>query len=151
GIEAERLGISIEECAESIAHIVSANMGTAIRMVSTDRGRDPRDQTLVACGGAGGLHACEIAQSNSSHKILITPYAGVASAFGATIMDDRHDLETTFYSPTEDLDFDALNAAYEMLEDQARELMKSDGIPSDAVVVERSAAMRYIGQSYEVN
>lgn len=151
GTVAESLGLSVEKCAESVAHIVSANMANAIRMVSSDRGRDPRDQTLVAFGGAGGLHACEIAKSAGVPKVLVPPYAGVACAFGATTMDDRHDLETTFYSPTADVDVDALNAAYEVLEEQARDLMKRDGIPEDTVMLERSAAMRYIGQSYEVN
>ena len=145
------LGLSIEKCAESITHIVSENMATAIRMVSSDRGRDPRDQTLVAFGGAGGLHAYEIAKSAGVPRVLVPPYAGVACAFGATTMDDRHDLETTFYAATSDLDFEALNAAYEMLEVQARDLMKRDGIAEDTVTLERSAAMRYIGQSYEVN
>lgn len=151
GTVAEPLGLSVEKCAESIAHIVSESMASAIRMVSSDRGRDPRDQTLVAFGGAGGLHAYEIAKSAGVPRVLVPPYAGVACAFGATTMDDRHDLETTFYSPTAEIDIEALNAAYAMLEAQARDLMKRDGIAEDAVTLERSAAMRYIGQSYEVN
>lgn len=151
GILTEPLDLSIEECAESIAHIASETMASAIRMVANDRGRDPRDHTLVAFGGAGGLQAYEIAKSTGIRKVLVPPYAGVASAFGATTMNERHDLETTFYSPTADLDVDALNAAYEMLEGQARELMKRDGVSDDVVTLERSAAMRYIGQSYEVN
>ena len=100
------------DCAEGITQIVSENMATAIRMVSTDRGRDPRDHTLVAFGGAGGLHAYEIARAVGIDNVLVPPFAGVACAFGATTMDVRHDLERTFYAPLAETDVDALNDAF---------------------------------------
>ena len=67
--------------------------------VSVDRGRDPRDHVMVAFGGAGGLHAYQIARSVGIDRVLVPPFAGVACAFGATTMDVRHDLEATFYAP----------------------------------------------------
>ena len=101
---AEPLGLSVLDGAEGITQIVSENMATAIRMVSIDRGRDPRDHTLVAFGGAGGLHAYEIARAVGIDHVLVPPFAGVACAFGATTMDVRHDLERTFYAPLAETD-----------------------------------------------
>lgn len=147
---AEPLGMSVLDCAEGITEIVSENMASAIRMVSTDRGRDPRDHTLVAFGGAGGLHAHRIAQSVGINHVLVPRFAGVACAFGATTMDIRHDLEATFYAATDELDVDALNAAFIALEAQVAELLEKDGVAADAASLERSALMRYVGQSYDV-
>lgn len=147
---ADQLGMTIPECAEGIIKIVNEGMAGAIRMVSSDRGRDPRDHTLVAFGGAGGLHAFEVAQAAGVEKIVVPPYAGVACAFGAITMDVRHDLETTFYTNLNELDFDALNAAYAELESEARRMIVEDGADADSVTLDRFAAMRYVGQSYEV-
>jgi N-methylhydantoinase A len=147
---ADRLGISTEECAESITQIVTENMAAAIRMVSSDRGRDPRDFVSVAFGGAGGLHAFDIATSAGIPTVLIPPFAGVACAFGAITMDVRHDLETTFYHPLDGLAGEELNSAFEDLETRARVLLSEEGAMDDGIELRRYAAMRYIGQSYEV-
>lgn len=147
---AEPLGLSVPEAAEGILTILSENMAGAIRMVSSDRGRDPRDYALVAFGGAGGLHAFDTAKSAGVTKIVVPPYAGVACAFGAITMDVRHDLEATFYSPVEGVDITAFNKELNTLEDRARELLKRDGASEETATIDRYAAMRYIGQSYEV-
>lgn len=147
---AEPLGMSVLDCAEGITEIVSENMASAIRMVSTDRGRDPRDSTMVAFGGAGGLHAHQIAQSVGIDRVLVPPFAGVACAFGATTMDIRHDLEATFYAAADEIDVEALNGAYDDLEAEMVELLARDGVDRAAVTLERHALMRYIGQSYDV-
>lgn len=147
---AEPLGLSIEDCAEGIIEIASENMAGAIRMVSTDRGRDPRDQTLLAFGGAGGMHAPFVAAAAGIDRIIVPPFAGVACAFGATIMDVQHDLEATFYAEARSADLAALNRAYADLEQEVLELMAREGVESETIVLERSAQMRYVGQSYEV-
>jgi N-methylhydantoinase A len=148
---AEALGMSVHDCAEGITEIVSENMASAIRMVSTDRGRDPRDHTLVAFGGAGGLHAHTIAQSVGINAVLVPRFAGVACAFGATTMDIRHDLEATFYSESGEVDADALNTAFALLEEQVSDLLTKDGVAAERATLERSAQMRYVGQSYDVS
>lgn len=147
---AEPLGLSVLECAEGITEIVSENMAMAIRSVSIDRGRDPRDHVMVAFGGAGGLHACQIARSVGIERVLVPPFAGVACAFGATTMDVRHDLETTFYAPVAETDPAELTRSYSALESEVRTLLEGDGVAPDDVSLERSAQMRYVGQSYEV-
>ncbi len=148
---AEPLGMTTLECAEGIAEIVSENMAMAIRSVSVDRGRDPRDHVMVAFGGAGGLHAYQIARSVGIDRVLVPPFAGVACAFGATTMDVRHDLEATFYAPVDEADPAELMRAYAELEGKVRGLLEADGVPADEIELERSAMMRYVGQSYEVN
>ncbi|MFT9846430.1 hydantoinase/oxoprolinase family protein [Aneurinibacillus sp. REN35] len=147
---AEPLGLSVLDCAEGIIEIVCENMAGAIRMVSTDRGRDPRDQTLVSFGGAGGLHAYNVARAAGINRILIPPFAGVACAFGATTMEVRHDLEATFYMPVEGLNPIELTRAFDKLEKECRHLLETDGITAQQMTFERNALMRYIGQSYEV-
>jgi len=148
---AEPLGLSVLDCAEGITRIVSEHMAAAIRMVSTDRGRDPRDHAILACGGAGGLHAYEIARSVGCAEVVVPRFSGVACAFGATTMDIRHDLETTFYAVADEVDLDALNGAYDQLEREVGELLAADGVEEGARRLERSAQMRYVGQSYEVS
>jgi N-methylhydantoinase A len=147
---ADPLGMSVLDCAEGVTEIVSENMASAIRMVSTDRGRDPRDHTLVAFGGAGGLHAHTIARSVGISEVLVPRFAGVASAFGALTMDVRHDLETTFYAATSDTDVAELNRAFAGLEHDVARLLEADGVAPEDVSLDRSALMRYVGQSYEV-
>jgi N-methylhydantoinase A len=147
---AEPLGMSVHDCAEGITEIVSESMASAIRMVSTDRGRDPRDHTMVAFGGAGGLHAHAIAQSVGITNVVVPRFAGVACAFGATIMDIRHDLESTFFAPTDETDVAALNLAFAQLERKVSALLEQDGVSTDVITLERGAQMRYIGQSYDV-
>ncbi len=148
---AEPLGMDVLDCAEGIARIVSENMATAIRMVSTDRGRDPRDHVMVACGGAGGLNAFDIASAVGIEDVVVPRFAGVACAFGATTMDVRHDVEATFYAPADEVSVDDLNAAFADLESQVDALLAGDGVATDRRVLERSAQMRYVGQSYEVS
>jgi N-methylhydantoinase A len=147
---AQPLGMSTAECAEGILEILGESMAGAIRMVSSDRGRDPRDHIMVAFGGAGGLHAFETARGAGVERVVVPPYAGVACAFGAITMDVRHDLEATFYSALEDIDMEKFNASLSELETRARDLLASDGANSDTMIIDRYAAMRYVGQSYEV-
>ena len=148
---AQPLGMTLHQCAEGILAILSESMAGAIRMVSSDRGRDPRDHVMVAFGGAGGLSAFETARSAGVERVVVPPYAGVACAFGAITMDVRHDLDATFYHALSEVDMGAFNTTLEELETRARELLASDGAASQAVTVDRFAAMRYIGQSYEVS
>jgi N-methylhydantoinase A len=145
-----RVGLDPLRTAEGIIHITCENMAQAIKMVLIDRGRDPRDFVLVSFGGAGPMHACFIARALSIPRVVVPAYAGVASAFGATAMDIRHDLEAFFYSPVDSVDLARLNRLYEQLEEQGRDLLAQEALAPGRVSVSRSAQMRYIGQSYEV-
>jgi N-methylhydantoinase A len=148
---ADSLGLDVLECAEGIVRICAENMASAIKMVSIDRGRDPRDHALVSFGGAGAMHAWAIAPSVGIETIIVPPFAGVASAFGATMMDVRHDVETTFYMPCDDADLGQLNARFAELEAEGLGRLKQEGFSEDDVELTRTAGMRYVGQSYEVD
>ncbi len=147
---ASQVGLDMLRAAEGIIHITCENMAQAIKMVLIDRGRDPRDFVLISFGGAGPMHACFIARSLNIPQVVVPAYAGVASAFGATAMDIRHDLETFFYSPVAGVDLARLNLLYDRLEEQGRALLAREALAWERVSVSRSAQMRYIGQSYEV-
>jgi len=147
---ARQVGLDLMRTAEGIIRITCENMAQAIKMVLVDRGRDPRDFVLVSFGGAGPMHACFIAQAMNIPKVMVPTHAGVASAFGATAMDVRHDLEMFFYSPVEGVDLKRLNQLYAQLEAEGRALLAEEAIAQERVSITRSAQMRYIGQSYEV-
>ncbi len=151
GALADALGMDLLRCAEGIVEICAENMASAIKMVSIDRGRDPRDFSMVSFGGAGAMHAWAIAPSVGIDKVIVPPFAGVASAFGATVMDVRHDIEATYYMACDTADLAELNAKYKELEDSSLALLDGEGFSRDQVGIIRTAGMRYVGQSYEVD
>ncbi|MBR72229.1 MAG: hydantoinase [Rhodospirillaceae bacterium] len=147
---AKKLDLDPLETAEAIISITCENMAQAIKLVLTDRGRDPRDFILASFGGAGPMHACQIARAMNIPRIIVPTHAGVASAFGATAMDIRHDLEGFYYSPLAETNFDHLNELFGKLEDQGRQLLTRDGVNDEDMSLQRHAQMRYIGQFWEV-
>jgi N-methylhydantoinase A len=148
---ADAVGLSLFDAAEGMIRIACENMGQAVKMVLLSRGRDPRDFAIASFGGAGPMHACFVAQAMNIPTVLVPPYAGVASAFGATCMDIRHDLEEFFYSPVDSIDMRTVNRLYEQLEERGRTLLAADGVKASEVLIQRSAQMRYVGQTYEVD
>ena len=83
-------------------------------------------------------------------KVIVPAAAGVASAFGATVMDVRQDVEQFMYSPVDDIDLARLNTAYAELEQTARDLLALDNVSAENVIINRTAQMRYVGQTYEI-
>jgi len=146
----ERIGLGIMETAEGIITIVNENMARGLREVTIDRGKNPRDFVLVAFGGAGPLHAASLAKIVGIPIVIIPPQPGVLSAFGATIMDVRHDLETTFCSSMNGLNINALNAQYEKLDKKGVEILKKEGFRKEDLIIRHFAEMRYEGQTYEI-
>lgn len=148
---AEKVGLTVLETAEGMVAIGSEYMAQAVKRVLVGRGRDPRDFVYASFGGAGGLHAAFVARSMNVPKIIVPPNAGVASACGATVMDLRQDLEGFYYSPVEEADLERINAIYASLEARGRTLLAEQGVSDESQVeLIRTAQMRYVGQSYEV-
>lgn len=147
---AERIGLPLLETAEGMIRISCENMAQAVKMVLVERGRDPRDFTLTSLGGAGAMHAVFVARAMNIPSVIVPKFAGVASAFGATAMDLRQDLEAFMYAPLSALHFDRINGVYRDLENAARDLLAADGVAQDEMAINRSAQMRYVGQTYEV-
>jgi N-methylhydantoinase A len=148
---AEQIGLSTLATAEGMIRIGCEYMAQAVKKVLVARGRDPRDFVYASFGGAGALHACIVAKSMNIPKVIVPPHAGVASAFGATVMDLRQDLEHFYYAPVKDADLDKINAILDELEERAREALLEQGFQSGREIeLTRTAQMRYVGQSYEV-
>ena len=147
---AAQIGLSRVETADGMIRIGCENMAQAVKKVLVSRGRDPRDFILASFGGAGAMHACFVAESMNIPKVIMPIHAGVASAFGATAMDLRHDLEAFYFSSVAQADLAMVNGLYTELEAQAVRLLAADGVTRDRIELVRSAQMRYVGQSYEV-
>jgi N-methylhydantoinase A/oxoprolinase/acetone carboxylase beta subunit len=147
---AARLGISVTRLAEGIVQVANANMERAIRAVSVQRGRDPRGFALVAFGGAGGMHACEIAEAMEIGTVLVPRHAGVLSALGMLLADVRKDYTQTVLKAAEGLAFEELEGAVAPLVKRAWEDMRREGFGDGDVVVECGLDMRYRGQAYEI-
>ncbi len=147
--QGSRMGL--EQFAEGVIRVVNANMERALRVVSVERGYDPRQFALVAFGGAGGLHACELAAALGIPRVLVPAMPGALSAFGILTSDIVKD-----YSRTVMLKLDArsslasLSKHYETLERTAQREFHDEGWQGK-LKLERSADLRYQGQGYELN
>lgn len=149
---AEKIGLTTLETAEGMIRIGCESMAQAVKKILVSRGRDPRDFVFASFGGAGALHACFVARSMNIPKVIVPPHAGVASAFGATVMDLRQDLEQFYYSPVKDTDLEKVNQILTALEEKGREELKQQGFTDKSrIEIVRTAQMRYVGQSYEVD
>jgi N-methylhydantoinase A len=124
--------------AEGLLRVANSNMERAIRVVSVERGYDPREFALVAFGGCGGLHACEIAEQLGMRSVMVPQYAGALSALGMLIADAVRDYAAGV------LGRDDFENHFEALEKRARR-------ESPGAKIQRSADLRYRGQSYELN
>lgn len=146
---AERLGRTVEEAALGIVRIVNANMEAAIRVISVERGSDPRQLTLVAFGGAGPLHACELASTLRIPRVLIPTTPGVLSALGMLVADTIKDYVRTIMTTAEQAK-ELVASVFAELEQRGRNELAQEDIPDAKIVLERYLDLRYSGQSYEL-
>ncbi|HSL19999.1 MAG TPA: hydantoinase/oxoprolinase family protein [Vicinamibacterales bacterium] len=147
---AKPLVMRLEEAAYGAHVIAAANMRRAIRAVSSERGRDPRDYVLFAFGGNGPLFAAGIARSLEIARIVVPPSPGLFSAFGLVYSDVEHHYVQTWWHGTRDLDLHALNGVWDGMEGRALERLAAEGFTGDRARLWRAVDMRYQGQSYEL-
>lgn len=147
---AEPLGLTDLEAAAGVIRVVNANMVQAIRAVSVERGIDPRGYTLVVGGGAGGLHATELARELGIGRVLIPREAGVFCSLGMTVTDVRHDYVRAHHAVSSSLDLAHLDGLFEELETEAIERLRADGFGDDDIRLERQVDARYPGQVHEL-
>lgn len=141
-----KTGFDILEVASGIVKVATANMCQGIRVVSVERGHDPRDFVLLAFGGAGPLHACELAHELAIPRVLIPVYPGVFSALGMVVADIKHEFAITKrMTPKEDT-----SKIFKELEHKAVTVLKKEGVSDNDIVLQRFIDARYIGQSYEL-
>ncbi len=146
---AKQLGKSIEETADSIIQLANANIVRAVQLVSTERGKDPRDYALVAFGGAGPLQAARVAEDLGTSAILVPPNAGVLSAYGL-LAADYVQYETMTYRVPVDADAPAaIRQAFETLHERVAGRFAELGLTDDPGL-DLVAEMRFVGQAFEV-
>ena len=147
---AERLGLDTMQTAQGIVSVVTANMARAIRVISVQRGYDPRDYTLVAFGGAGPLHAARLARELEIGRVLVPVSPGILCAMGLLLTDLRTDFALTRLTVLDDAAWPVLVAAFETLTERAQAWFAAENIPPDAQRIVRTVDMRYAGQNYEL-
>ncbi len=148
---AEPLGMSVEEAASGIIRVVNANMVRGISVSSTEKGYDVREFALLPFGGAGPLHAVELALDLGMKRVVVPPYAGTLSALGLLAANTRHDYVATLAKAQHDLDPAELLAAFQDMEARGRAQLRAQNVPDEQVEIAWSADIRYAGQSYELN
>jgi N-methylhydantoinase A len=147
---AEPLGLSLEHAAYGAQRIASANMMRAIRAVSIERGRDPRDYTLCAFGGNGPVFACTMAKELGMRRVLVPPSPGLFSAFGLLYADVEHHFAKTFRRLLQRMDLQLLNQAWDEMAGQARAQLTAEGFAEDRASVRRLASLHYQGQTFDL-
>ncbi len=146
---AERLDSTVEEAALGMVRVANANMEAAIRVISVERGHDPRLFTLVAFGGAGPLHACELANALRIPRVLVPSTPGVLSALGMLAADILKDYVQTVMVGA-DQAAGRVEPVFAELEQRGRDDLRHEGIGADQTSIERYLDLRYVGQSYEL-
>jgi len=142
---------SLPAAAQGVVDVANANMEAALRVISVERGFDPRDFTLVTFGGAGGLHAIQLAASLSIPRVLIPENPGLLSALGVLLSDSVQDFSLTVMLAGQDAGARMLEERYLGLDRKAMASMTAEGFPPERIRLERRIDMRYRGQSYELS
>ena len=147
---AHKLGLSLMQTAQGIVSVVTANMARAIRVISVQRGHDPRDYTLVAFGGAGPLHAARLARELDIARILVPRSPGILCAMGLLLTDLRADFATTRLLPLASDAVSEIAAAFDALDERAAAWFAQESIEHGQRRLARTVDMRYAGQNYEL-
>ena len=147
---ADPLGMDVVEAAAGVIQIAATAMSFAVKGVSTERGLDAGAFTLVACGGAGPLHASAVAREIGMREIVVPLAPGHFSAIGMLHADLRYDYVRTWFARLAEAPFDEIEWLYAEMEAQGREGVAATGAEIEAVVVGRAADMRYVGQEHAV-
>ncbi len=145
----EQLGLSAEQAALGVIQIANAHMERALRVISVERGRDPREYVLLSFGGAGGLHAADLARSLSIPKVLVPPQAATFSALGMIMADVIKDYSQTVMLPGS-TPLEQLEAQLTDLKTTASTEMIQEKIAPEDIVLEPALDIRYRGQSFEL-
>lgn len=147
---AVKLGLDVLAVANGIVEIANAAMVNALRLVSVQRGYDPRDFVLIAFGGAGPLHANRLAAETEIATTLIPLGPGITSAMGLLVTDLKHDYSVTLMQRADKLNLKSLESAFQKMHKEGQADLKREGIPPEAMAFHRQVDLRYAGQSFEL-
>ena len=147
---AQPLGLALDEAARGVVAVVNTNMALAARLVSAEKGYDPRDFVLMAFGGAGPLHAAYIAEELGIRRILIPPRPGILCALGLLVTDLRSDFSQSLLCLADCAALPQINAAWAALAARAAAWWQQEDIAPAAQLLEGTADFRYLGQHFEL-
>jgi N-methylhydantoinase A len=147
---ADKLGLSLEDAAHGAHLIAASNMMRAIKAVSSERGRDPREYALFAFGGNGPLFAAGMARALEMTRVVVPPAPGLFSAFGLLYSEVEHHYVRTWRRRTRGLDPAELGEAFARMEREAVQQLRTEGFTGASARLTRSADCRYQGQSFEL-
>jgi N-methylhydantoinase A len=147
---AEPLGKGLVEAAHGIIQVATINMMAAVRSVSTNRGRDPRDFDLFAFGGTGPVLAADLARQLGMGRVVVPMHPGLFSAFGLLHSKNEYDYVQTFLRSAGKIDSTELEAAFQKIEDRACKTLTADGYCLNEIATRRQVDFQYVGQAYEL-
>ena len=150
GSLADSLGMDPLEAAEGVITIANANMAAAIRSRTIQKGHDPREFALVAFGGAGPMHAAEVADLLGTTEVLVPPHPGITAATGLLTSDLKYDQMRTVFMLEGAIDAAAIDEGLAEVGAELRERLRADGVAEQDIAVAASLDCRYIGQGYEL-
>jgi N-methylhydantoinase A len=145
----EKLGLSAEDTALGVVKIANAHMEQALRLISLERGHDPRQFQLLSFGGAGGLHAADLARDLGIPSVIVPPLASTLSAFGMLSADVVKDYTLTIMLPG-NTPISRVDSLFQELVMRGHRDILDEGFPADNILIEKFLDMRYRGQSYEL-
>jgi N-methylhydantoinase A len=142
------LGLDAMQAAAAVIAVATNHLANAIRLVSIERGFDPRDFALFAFGGAGPLHAAALAAELGVPRVLVPRFPGATSALGCILADLRHDFVRTVNLPLTEADSGVMNAILADHAKRGREIISREGVPVQEILVEHEADLLFRGQSH---
>src|SRR5699024_1238332 len=148
---AKKLNLDKNAAADGVLQIMNNNMANAIREKTVQKGEDPREFSLVAFGGAGPLHAAEIAKIMDIPNVIIHSYSGINSAIGLLTTDIKYDKIKTEFILSSEINIKQLNEDFNSLIEEVKNQLKEDDINEQNVNIRKHADCRYVGQGYELN
>ena len=146
----DKLGLSKIDIARGVIRIANNNMINALKLISVNKGYDPRDFTLVAFGGGGGMHASALAQELYIPKVIVPNNSAVFSAWGMLMSDMRRDYIQTKLLTIDDNAIDDLNNTFEKMENTSLEKLKEEKLDNSKISFKRYGSFRYLGQDHYV-
>lgn len=148
---AQPMKTSVLGAAVGVLRVAIANMARALTVASVERGHDPREMVLVAFGGAGPMHACEIALQMEIPSVVVPPRAGLLSSLGLLLSEPLHDFVRTMLRPADQANVSSIESGFRSMERRGRALLRAEGVLESAMVFERFFDLRYQGQAYELS
>ena len=147
---AEPLGLSVDAAAHGVRELANAAMARAIRAVTVESGRDPRDFTLIACGGSGPLHAADLARQLSIWRVVVPIMSGVFCSIGMLTSDVEHNLSRALVAPLDECRAEDFDAVVDGLRREAEAVLQAEGFAPDRIDLRFAVDMRYLGQSADL-